>query len=75
MLKLNVIQIMNNKNITKYQLFNSLNSIRASKREHLLNYTNFQNIINQKNKSILYQDLDELCDALDCTITELLTKE
>ncbi len=75
MLKLNVIQIMNNKNITKYQLFNSLNSIRASKGEHLLNYTNFQNIINQKNKSILYQDLDELCDALNCTITELLTKE
>lgn len=75
MLKLNVIQIINNKKITKYQLFNTLNAIRAERGEKLMNYTNFLNIINQNNKSVLYQDLDELCDALNCTITELLTKE
>ena len=38
-----------------------------------MNYTNFLNMIQQKNKSVLYQDLDELCEALDCDISELLT--
>ena len=32
-------------------------------------------IIEQNNKSILYQDLEELCEALECEISELLTKE
>ena len=40
-----------------------------------MNYTNFINIIEQNNKSILYQDLEELCEALECEISELLTKE
>ena len=39
MLKLNVIQIINNKKITKYQLFNTLNAIRAERGEKLMNYT------------------------------------
>ena len=56
-------------------LFNKLNNIRAKKGEKLLNYTNFQNMINQNNKSVLYQDLDELCDALECEISDLLTRE
>lgn len=74
MLKLNVLEILENRGYTKYNLFNKLNNIRALKGEKLLNYTNFQNMIGQKNKSVLYQDLDELCDALECNISELLTK-
>ena len=35
----------------------------------------FLNIINQVNKSVLYQDLDELCEALECDISDLLTRE
>lgn len=73
MLKLNVIELLNNKGYTKYQLFNKLNTIRSLKGEKLMNYTNFLNMIQQKNKSVLYQDLDELCEALDCDISELLT--
>lgn len=74
MLQLNVITLLETKGLTKYALFNKLNNIRAVRGEKLLNYTNFQNIINQNNKSVLYQDLDELCDALDCKITDLLTR-
>lgn len=75
MLKLNAIKIMEKQNISKYQLFNSLNNIRAKKGEKLLNYTNFQNIISQANQSILYRDLDELCEALSCDISDLLKRE
>ena len=42
--------------------------------EKLLNYTNFQNIINQANQSVLYRDLDELCEALECSLSDLLTR-
>ena len=74
MINLNVIKILKTKQITKYKLFNKLNQIRSIKGEPLMNYTNFQNMINQANKSVLYQDLDELCDALECDITDLLTR-
>ena len=73
MLKLNVIELLDNRGYTKYQLFNKLNNIRSLKGESVMSYTNFLNIIQQKNKSVLYQDLDELCEALDCDISELLT--
>ena len=39
-----------------------------------MNYTNFLNMINQNNKSVLYQDLDELCEALECDISDLLKR-
>ncbi len=74
MINLNVIKILKTKQITKYKLFNKLNQIRSIKGEPLMNYTNFQNMINQANKSVLYQDLDELCEALECDITDLLTR-
>lgn len=74
MLQLNALDLLKSKGFTKYALFNKLNNIRAIKGEKLLNYTNFQNMINQNNKSILYQDLDELCEALDCEISDLLTR-
>lgn len=75
MLKLNVVSLLESKGYTRYALFNRLNNIRAIKGEKLMNYTNFQNMINQVNKSVLYQDLDELCEALECEISDLLTRE
>lgn len=73
MLKLNAIELMEKNGLTKYRLYNKLNHIRSIRGESLMNYTNFQNLINQKNKSVLYQDLDELCEALECDISDLLT--
>lgn len=75
MLILMANKIMKDKGYSKYKLFNLLNNIRAKKGEPLMNYTNFQNMINQKNKSVLYQDLDEMCEALNCEINELLVRE
>lgn len=75
MLNLNAIQLLEKKRLTKYKLFNKLNTIRASKGEPLMNYTNFLNMINQENKSVLYQDLDELCEALECDISDLLIRD
>lgn len=75
MLKLNAIQLLEQKELSKYKLFNKLNTIRASKGEPLMNYTNFLNMINQENKSVLYQDLDELCEALECDISDLLIRD
>lgn len=74
MLKLNAVQLLEGKKLSKYKLFNKLNTIRASKGEPLMNYTNFLHMINQDNKSVLYQDLDELCEALECNISDLLTR-
>lgn len=74
MLKLNAVQLSEIKGLSKYKLFNKLNTIRASKGEPLMNYTNFLHMINQDNKSVLYQDLDELCEALECNISDLLTR-
>lgn len=75
MLKLNAIQLLEQKELTKYKLFNKLNTIRATKGEPLMNYTNFLNMINQENKSVLYQDLDELWEALECDISDLLIRD
>ena len=75
MLKLNAIQLLEEKGLKKYKLFNKLNTIRASKGEPLMNYTNFLHMISQDNKSVLYQDLDELCEALKCDISDLLTRD
>lgn len=75
MLKLNAVQLSEIKGLSKYKLFNKLNTIRASKGEPLMNYTNFLHMINQDNKSVLYQDLDELCEALECNISDLLIRD
>lgn len=75
MIKLNALNLLEEKEMTKYQLFNKLNNIRAVKGEKLMNYKNFLNIINQKNISVLYQDLSEMCQALTCNIDELLSFE
>ena len=75
MLKLNAVQLSEIKGLSKYKLFNKLNTIRASKGEPLMNYNNFLHMINQDNKSVLYQDLDELCEALECNISDLLIRD
>jgi len=75
MITLNVLNLLEKKKMTKYQLFNKLNNIRSIKGEKLMNYKNFLNVINQNNLSVLYQDLGEMCQALECKIDELLTLE
>lgn len=61
MIKLNVLKLLKEKGKTKYWLYNQLS----------LSYQNFNNMINNKTKSIKYEMMETLCDILDCTIEDL----
>ena len=66
MYELNVINILKKKNKSKYWLFNQLNNIKP------ISYTNFNNIVSNKTKSIKYSTLTNLCNILNCTPNDLL---
>ena len=68
MLKLNVVEILKEKNKTKYWLFNQLNDIAP------ISYTNFQNMVENKTKSIRYDSLERLCKILECEPNDLFKK-
>lgn len=67
MLKLRVLEILKEKGKTKYWLYNQFN----------MSYQNFSNMVNNKTKSIKYENLELLCEILDCGLEDLfvLTKE
>ncbi len=66
MMQLNVIDILKEKNKSKYWLFNQLNNIKP------ISYTNFNALVSNKTKSIKYQTLENLCIILNCTPNDLL---
>lgn len=70
MVKLNVLEILEKKGKTKYWLYNQLNILHSELETTAISYTNFQNML-EKNKSIKYKDIDELCKVLDCKIQDL----
>ena len=61
MLKLNVLEILENKGKSKYWLFQQLD----------MTYTNFNNIITNKTKSIRYANIEKFCELLDCSPNDL----
>lgn len=63
MLKLNVLEILENKGKSKYWLFQQLD----------MTYTNFNNIVTNKTKSIKYNNIEKFCEILECTPNELFT--
>lgn len=64
MLKLNVIELLEKKGKTKYWLFNQLD----------MSYTNFNNIISNKTKSIKYANIEKFCEILKCEPNDLFKK-
>lgn len=64
MLKLNVIELLEKKGKTKYWLFNQLD----------MSYTNFNNIISNKTKSIKYANIEKFCKILECEPNDLFKK-
>lgn len=56
MLKLNVLELLEKKGKTKYWLFNQLE----------MSYTNFNNIVTNKTKSIKYENIEKFCKILEC---------
>ena len=69
MVKLNVIELLKQKGKTKYWLFNQLNNIGT------ISYTNLNNLIENKTQSIKYENIEKLCNILECSIEDLFTRE
>ena len=64
MLKLNVLEILKKKGKTKYWLFNQLD----------MSYTNFNNIVTNKTKSIKYENIEKFCKILECEPNDLFKR-
>ena len=65
--KLNVKQILKDKGKTKYWLSNQLNDIGST------SYSNFNNLVENKTKSIKYENIYKLCKILNCKPNDLFT--
>lgn len=61
MIELNVLELLKKKGKTKYWLFNQLE----------MSYTNFNNIVINRTKSIKYENIDKFCKILDCKPNDL----
>ncbi len=61
MVKLNALNLLNEKGKTKYWLYKQLG----------MSYQNFNKMINNETKSIQYENIDAMCNILDCTPNEL----
>lgn len=64
MLKLNVLELLEKKGKTKYWLFNQME----------MSYTNFNNIVTNKTKSIKYENIEKFCKILECEPNDLFKK-
>ncbi|MDY6314167.1 MAG: helix-turn-helix transcriptional regulator [Clostridia bacterium] len=62
MLKLNALKLLEERGKTKYWLYKQLG----------MSYQNFTNMINNRTKSVRYENLEAMCYILDCRIDELL---
>lgn len=69
MIKLNVDEILKQKGLTRYKLFNALNTIPP------ISYTNFNNLLSNKIQSIKYEMIEKLCNILECEPNDLFKKE
>lgn len=61
MVKLNVIELLKKQGKSKYWLYNQLD----------MSYTNFNNIVENKTKSIKYDNIEKLCAILQCEPNDL----
>ena len=61
MVKLNVLELLQRQGRSKYWLYKQLG----------MSYQNFNNMVNNNTKSIKYENLQALCEILDCTPNDL----
>ncbi|MCI9366523.1 MAG: helix-turn-helix domain-containing protein [Clostridia bacterium] len=61
MVELNVLELLKKKEKTKYWLFIQLD----------MTYTNFNNIVTNKTKSIKYSNIEKFCEILECEPNDL----
>ncbi len=60
-MKLRILEILKQKNKTKYWLYNQLG----------LSYQNFNKIVNNQTSAIKFDNLKAICDILECTPNDL----
>ena len=63
MLRLNVLELLEKQGKTKYWLYKQLG----------MSYQNFNNMVQNKTKSIRYETLETMCQVLGCTPNDLFT--
>ena len=61
MIKLNAINLLKQNDKTKYWLYKQLG----------MSYQNFNNMINNKTKSIRYENIETMCRLFNCSPNEL----
>lgn len=61
MLRLKVLELLEEQGKTKYWLYKQLG----------MSYQNFNNMVLNKTKSIRYETLETMCQLLDCTPNDL----
>ena len=61
MIKLNVIELLENRGKTKYWLYKQLG----------MSYQNFKRMINNETKSIRYENIETMCLFLECEPNDL----
>ncbi len=62
MIKLNVLELLEKQGKTKYWLYKQLG----------MSYQNFSRMINNETKSIQYENIEAMCQLLNCTPNDLL---
>ena len=62
MIRLNVLELLEKQGKTKYWLYKQLG----------MSYQNFSRMINNETKSIQYENIEAMCQLLDCTPNDLL---
>lgn len=61
MLRLRILEILTEQNHTKYWLYKQMD----------LNYQNFNRMITNQTSSIRFDNLEKLCQILNCSLDEL----
>ena len=62
MVRLNALALLEKQGKTKYWLYKQLG----------MSYQNFNRMINNETKSIQYENIEAMCQLLDCTPNDLL---
>ena len=63
MVHLNVLKLLEERGHTKYWLYKQLN----------MSYQNFSKMVNNETRSIRYENIEILCQVLECTPNELFS--
>ena len=62
MIRLMALELLEKQGKTRYWLYKQLG----------MSYQNFSNMVNNRTKSIRYENIETICRLLDCTPNELL---